>query len=436
MHESHPITIGRTLSWPRPLRLHPQDRRAHLLIVGKTGVGKSTLLQQLVTADCHAGRGVVFIDPHGQAAEELLAAIPRHRSNEVVYFDPADREHPIGFNLLAGVPPARRDLVATSVVSACKAIWGDSWGPRLEYILDHSVATLLALPRATLLGIPRLLTDADFRARALRHVGDARLRAFWLDEFGAWNDRLRAEAIAPVLNKIGQFLTPVIRNIVGQPHSRLDLRFVMDHRRIFIANLAKGRLGAERSNLLGSLLVTGFQLAALARIDQLEDERRDCFMVVDEFQNFATDSFGDILSEARKFRLSLTLAHQFLDQLSPELRAAVFGNVGSIIAFKVGARDAEFLAREMDDAISPSALTELDRFRICALLSRGGIAGEPMLARTLPIVPERRGSFETIRAQSRRRFSRPRTTVERLVDRQLGGARKPTTFGSSVRKHA
>lgn len=407
--------------WHHPIRLALPDRRSHLTIIGKTGVGKSTLLLRLMQADIAAGRGVSFIDPHGQAADELLDLIPAHRIQDVAYFDPGDLEWPVAFNLLAETPPDKRHLVTSSVVGACKAIWGESWGPRLEYLLGNCVATLLELRGATLLGIPRLLTDRAYRERALQRVFEPRLRAFWEHEFAAYSDRLQAEASAPVLNKIGQFLmSPAIRNIIGRTKSSIDLRFLMDRERILIANLAKGRVGADKSALLGALLITSFHLAALSRVDAREDDRRDHYLYVDEFQNFATESFADILSEARKFRLNLTLAHQYLDQLPEGLRSAVFGNVGSLVSFKVGARDAEFIAREMDHDVVPTQLSELSRFEVYTALAQDGVTSQARRGRTLPIVPEHHGRKDTIIEQSRMRFAKRRDKVEPLVLRQLG----------------
>ena len=420
-----PTILARTDAHHRPLLLYPADRRSHLLMIGKTGTGKSSLLLRMILEDIHAGRGVVFLDPHGQAVEQLLDHIPKRRLNDVVLFAPADREHPIGYNILADTPPDQRDFVTASVVSAFRALWSDSWGPRLEYILRNAVATLLELPNTTLLGISRLLTDDTYRAAAVDHLTDPVLTRFWHHEFEKWSDRYQTEAIAPILNKVGEFLTPTIRNIIGQQANKLDLPYLMDNRRILLVDLAKGRLGEKPSNLLGSLLITGCYLAAMARIDTPEHERVDCFVYVDEFQNFATDSFGDILSEARKFRLNLTLAHQFLDQLPHDLRAAVFGNVGSIIAFTVGADDADVVARQMTGDLPARALTDLDRHQIYASLSRSGMTTDPVRATTLPFFADAHPSASKIRTNSRRHYARSRESAEHMVARQIGHAPKP-----------
>lgn len=404
------------------------DRRHHLYILGKTGSGKSTLLRNMLVQDIEEGRGVGLIDPHGDLAEELLEHIPRRRTDDVVYFNPADLEHPIGWNLLADVAPDRRHLVASNVVSTFRHIWRESWGPRLEYVLTHSILALLEYGGSTLLGIPRLLSDESYRKHVVAHVRDPIVRAFWEDEFGRYDKRFLIEVVAPVQNKVGRLLSAApLRNILGQVKSRVDLRFMMDDQRIFIANLGKGELGEENANLLGSLLVASFQVAALSRSDTAEAARSDFFLSVDEFHNFTTDAFSNILSEARKYRLCLTLAHQYVDQLEEGVRHAVFGNVGSLITFRLGNRDAEVLAREFHPTFTPADLVSLDKYRIYLRLMIDGSASRPFSAIALPPLGTRHGRSETIRRRSREKYARPRPEVESKIERWLGSERSRDT---------
>jgi hypothetical protein len=311
MYKGHRVELGTRDTWggQTSVGIHRADRRQHTYIIGKTGTGKSTLLKNLIIQDIEAGEGTGLIDPHGDLSLELLDLIPPERVRDVVYFNPADREFPIGFNLLRAVPEDRRHLLASGIVTAFKNVWKDSWGPRLEYILFGCISALASVENGTLLGAQRMLVDEHYRRWIIKQVDDPMVRSFWEDEFASYDKRLLSEAVAPLQNKIGQLvMSPLIRNIVGQVRSRIDLRHLMDNRKIFIANLSKGQLGEDKSNLLGSLLVTAFQLAAMGRSDVPMGERVDYFLHVDEFQNFATDSFATILSEARKYRLNLTLS--------------------------------------------------------------------------------------------------------------------------------
>ena len=397
------------------------DRRQHLYVLGKTGTGKSTLLERLILQDIAAGEGTALLDPHGDLALRLLDLIPPWRTDHLCYLDPADLAQPVGFNILAPCPPERRHLAVSGVVAAFKAIWRDSWGPRLEYILANAVAALMEIPGATLLHLPRLLADDGYRARLAARLSDPVVRRFWLEELPGWDRRFRAEAVAPVQNKVGQLLlSPMVRNILGQERSAIDPRFLMDNRRILIANLAKGRLGEDKASLIGALLVSSFELAASARADTPEERRPDFYLYADEFQNFATDSFAAILSEARKYRLSLGLFHQFEDQLSEPVRRAVFGNVGTIIVFRVGQRDAEHLAAELEHDLTPEDLTSLGRFELAVKLLEHGRHGVPFRARTaLSDVPVY-GRRDNLIRQSRMRFGRPREKVERTIARLMG----------------
>jgi len=416
------IVLGMRELWGQeiPFVLSPHDRRQHLYIIGKSGTGKTTLLRNLILQDIEAGRGVAVIDPHGDLANDILDHIPRNRIEDVAYFNPADMEHPIGFNLLGSTPPDERHLIASGVVGVFKTIWPDFWGPRLEYILYAAAAALLDCENVTLLGVQRMLSDDRYRAWVVKQVKDPMVRSFWEDEFANYDKKFLNEAIAPIQNKVGQLLmSPHVRNILGQVRSRINARFMMDNGRIFIADVSKGKLGADKSNLIGAMLVTQFQLAAMARADVPEAQRRDFFLYVDEFQSFASDSFISILSEARKYRLCLTLSHQYVDQLRPEIRDAVFGNVGSIVAFRVGHRDAKVLEQAFGETYRANQLTSLANHEVCAKLLADGQDYEPFLGKTLPPIGERHGRRETIVCRSREKYATSRQTIEDKIRRWL-----------------
>lgn len=404
------------------LGLKHADRRHHVYVIGKTGSGKSTLLRNLVIQDIASGQGVGLIDPHGDLAEEILDHIPPRRADDLVYFDAADVEHPVGFNILAHVPTDARPLVASSVVGAFKSIWADSWGPRLEYILYNALAALLDCEGTTLLGVPRMLVDERFRARVIRQIEDPMVRAFWVDEYNHYDERFMREAIAPIQNKIGQFLTsPAIRNILGQVRSTIDLRFMMDNRRILIANLAKGKVGEDKANLLGSLLTAMFQFAAISRANVPEDQRVDFYLHVDEFFNFSSSAFASILAEARKYRLCLTLAHQYVDQMTEEVRKAVFGNVGSMVVFRVGNGDALIFEQEFAPTVSAAELVDLGPFRVYAKLLQEGGSSTPLLATTLPPLENFYGKGKILTRRSREKYGKKRTVIQDKIRRWLGG---------------
>jgi len=395
--------------------IRQDDRRRHLAIIGKTGMGKTTLLQKLIGDDIHAGRGVAIIDPHGDLADSILDMVPSNRTNDVVLFDAGDREYPLAFNVLARRDANQRGLVASAVVSAFKKIYGDSWGPRLEHIFRNALLALLETPGASLLVLQRLLSDAPYRKAIIGHVRDPVVRTFWEKEFASWKPQYVAEAVAPILNKTGQFLSqPTLRAIVGQRRASLDLRRVMDSGQILIVNLSKGRIGEDASMLLGSLLVTGIQLAAMSRADVPERDRPDFVLYVDEFQNFATDSFATILSEARKYRLCLVLANQYLAQIDEATAAAVFGNVGSLLAFQVGAHDAEVLAEQLGGDITPQDLLSLPRYRAYLRLLIDGMPSRPFSMATMPAprVDRAVARADTIRRTSRQRYARSVAQVD------------------------
>lgn len=424
MNSESPIIIGQRHGWEsaQPFGIAAADQRQHLYVIGKTGVGKTTLLKNLIVQHLARGDGVGLIDPHGDLAEELLNHIPPSRADHLCYFNPGDLDFPIGLNLLANVPPDERHLVASGIVGAFKGIWRDSWGPRLEYLLHNAIAALLDCPNTTLLGVNRLLTDDQYRAWVVRQVKDPFIRDFWANEFAGYDERFRREAIAPIQNKLGQFLlNPVIRNILGQVRNRVSFPFIMDRQRLFIANLSKGRLGHDKANLLGSLLVTQFQLAAMARTNQPEESRRDFYLFIDEFQNFSTDAFAAILAEARKYRLCLTLSHQYVDQLPLPIRQAVFGNVGTLIAFRVGSMDAEVLRHEFGNEVSAQQLVDLDRFELVVKLMEGGVNKTPFRARSLPVLATHSGRKAKLIARSCERFAMRRQEVQSRIARWAGG---------------
>ncbi len=416
------IIIGERQGWgdPASFGIAAIDQRQHIYVIGKTGSGKTTLLRNLIVQHISLGHGVGLIDPHGDLAEELLNHIPPHRADHLCYFNPGDLEFPIGLNLLAHVPPDERHLVASGIVSAFKAIWHDSWGPRTEYILYNAVSALLDCENVTLLGLNRLLVDEKYRTRMIRQIKDPFIRAFWTGEYALYDPRFQREAIAPIQNKVGQFLlNPAVRNILGQVRTRVSIPFVMDNQRLFIANLSKGRLGHDKANLLGSLLVTQFQLGEMARASRPEDERRDFYLFIDEFQNFSTEAFASILAEARKYRLCLVLSHQYIDQLSVPVRQAVFGNVGTLISFRLGFADAEVMEKEFGKAFPARALSDLDRYEAVVKLLADGTNSEPFRAKTLPPLGRRIGRREKLIARSRERFATLRATIEGKLGRWM-----------------
>ena len=403
-----------------PFVLQHNDRRHHLYVIGKSGTGKTTLLHNLIFQDICAGHGVGLIDPHGDLASEILDYIPRNRIEDVVYFNPADMEYPIGFNLLGKTPEDSRHLVASGVVGVFKTTWPNFWGPRMEYILYATVSALLDCDNVSLLGIQRMLSDAKYRKWVIRQIQDPVTHSFWTKEFEHFSPSMRQEMVAPIQNKVGQLLmSPHLRNILGQIRSRIDARFMMDDGRIFIADLSKGKLGADKSNLLGALLVTQFELAAMSRANVPESQRRDFFLYVDEFQSFASDSFISILSEARKYRLCLTLSHQYIEQLRPETRNAVFGNAGSLLTFRVGQRDAEVLEKEFGSAYPAARFVDLSNYEIYAKVLHNGRHGDPFLAKTLPIWGRRHDQSLTIIRRSREKYGSQRKVVEDRIRRWL-----------------
>jgi hypothetical protein len=404
------------------------DRRRHVYVVGKTGVGKSTLLENMAIADIQAGRGIAFLDPHGESAERLLDFIPEERLDEVIYFDPSDMEYPIAFNPMEQVGTEFRHLVASGIMGVFKKIWVDAWSARMEYILNNTLLALLELPNSTLLGVLRMFAEPPYRKKIVDNLQDPVIKAFWQNEFARYSQKLETEALAAIQNKVGQFVSnPLIRNILGQSRSTINMREIMDTGKIFIVNLSKGKMGEDNSALLGAMIISRLQLAAMSRVDIPEDKRRDFYMYVDEFQNFATDSFASILSEARKYRLSLTLAHQYIGQLvtndgNTKVRDAVFGNVGTIITFRVGAADGEFLEKEFMPEFLQNDLVNLAKANIYIKLMIDGVSSKPFSATTLPPHVEPLVSYKDIIIKNtREHYAVPRKIVDERIASEWNG---------------
>lgn len=396
------------------------DRRRHVYIIGKTGMGKTTLLENMIFSDIQAGKGVAVIDPHGDLAESVLDFVPANRTNDVILFDPSDRDFPIAFNMLESADPSLNTIIASGLVGIFKKIYADSWGPRLEHILRNTILSLLHYPNTTMLGITRILQDKDFRRKVVNKLEDPILRAFWEKEFEPMQDKMKIEAISPIMNKVGQFLSsPIVRNIVGQPKSTVNLRFAMDKGKIIIVNLSKGKLGEDNSSLLGAMLITKFQIDAMSRADIAEKDRKDFYLYVDEFQNFATDSFATILSEARKYKLNLTMANQYIAQMPDEVRDAVFGNVGTILSMQIGFDDAEYMSQQYGEEVLPADLVSLSKYTAYTRLLIDGMPSKTFSLDTLP-PPQLEideGRRDRIRKVVRERYTKKREMVEDKIKR-------------------
>lgn len=403
--------------------IRPDDRRRHMYIIGKTGMGKSTLLENMIFSDIVSGKGIGVIDPHGDLIEAILRFTPKHRMNDVVLFDPADREFPVAFNMLEAPDPNQRALISSGLMSVFTKLWPDAFSGRMEHILRNTLLALLDNEGSSMLGILRMFGDDVFREKVVSNIQDTVVKAFWETEYAGWTDKYRTEAVAAIQNKIGQLLTtPVIRNIVGQSKSTLDIRHAMDTGKIVLVNLSKGKIGEDTSAFLGSMLVTKFQIDAMSRADIPEKDRRDFYLYVDEFQNFATKSFATILSEARKYRLALTMAHQYVGQLTigqgdTSLRDAVFGNVGSMVSFQIGSDDAESLSLQFEEMVTPNDILSLPKYQAYVRLMIDGVPSKPFSVATLapPKFEQDPGRVETLRALSRERYAQKRADVEERI---------------------
>ncbi|OHA17018.1 MAG: hypothetical protein A3C79_01915 [Candidatus Taylorbacteria bacterium RIFCSPHIGHO2_02_FULL_45_28] len=397
-----------------------KDRTKHIYVIGKTGMGKSTLLENMAVQDIQNGEGMAFIDPHGKTADLLLEYVPKERIRDVIHIAPFDVDFPISFNVLESVDPTKRHLVVSGLMSTFKKIWVDAWSARMEYILINTLLALLEAPNSTLLGVNRMLSDKEYRKEIISHVQDPSVKAFWTKEFAGYTERQAAEAVPAIQNKVGQFTAnPLIRNMIGQPISTFDFRQAMDNRKIIIINLSKGRIGDENMKLLGGLLVTKIYLAAMSRADVPDRVMKmlpNFYLFVDEFQNFANASFADILSEARKYKLNLTIAHQYIEQMDEIVKPAVFGNVGTMITFRVGATDAEALEQEFAPVFTIEDLVNMGAYQIYLKLMIDGLSSAPFSARTLDAIPHPDTSYvQEIIASSRAQFSHPRAEVEQII---------------------
>ena len=406
----------------RKFGIKHEDRRRHTYIVGKTGMGKSTLLLNCIVQDIRNGNGVAVLDPHGDLVERVLDYIPARRINETIYFNPADVEYPIAFNPLYHTDRSQKHLVASGLVQVFKKIWADSWGPRLEYVLRNAILALLDTTGHSLLAVTRMLIDDRFRSRVVAGVKDPVVRQFWVKEFEEYPKVFRTETISPIQNKVGQFLSnPLVRNIVGQTKTKLDLSKLLDNGEILLLNLSKGRIGEDNSSLLGSLMVTQLHLAALRRAKLPEDSRKDFYLYIDELQSFITDDFPSILSEARKYRLNIAgMANQFISQLPENIASAILGNVGTLIAFTVGSEDAEVLEREFHPEFSADHLQNLPKHNIYMKLSIDGSTSSPFSSETIPPFEANTISArERIIDQTRQRYCVEKRSVESKIENWL-----------------
>ncbi len=397
-----------------------KDRLKHVYVIGKTGMGKSTLLENMAIQDIQNGNGIAFIDPHGGTAEKLLEYVPEHRIKDVLYFAPFDMEYPISFNVMEDIGVDKRHLVVNGLMSTFEKIWVDAWSARMAYILNNTLLALLEYPGSTLLGVNRMLSDKEYRKKVVENVKDTSVKAFWVEEFGKWTEKFIAEAIPAIQNKVGQFTSnPLVRNLLGQPKSSFDIRQMMDQSKILIVNLSKGRVGEGNANLIGSMLITKIYLAAMSRADKSEADLSklpNFYLYVDEFQSFANKSFADILSEARKYKLNLTIAHQYIEQMEEEVRDAVFGNVGTMITFRVGAFDSEVLEKEFAPTFEAADLVNLGFAQIYLKLMIDGVSSQPFSATTMgPIERPAINLKEQVIKSSREQFASPRADVEKVI---------------------
>lgn len=398
-----------------------EDRGRHVYILGQTGTGKSGALELLTLSDIFYDQGFAVIDPHGDYAQAVMSFIPQRRLDDVVYFNPADTSYPIGFNPLEITDPSLKGHISSELVGVLKRLFAESWGPRLEYILRYSLLALLDYPNSTMLDITRLLTDKKFRAKVITYIDDPVVKNFWVTEFASWNDKFASEAVAPVLNKVGAFTAnPMIRNIIGQTKSTFNLRKIMDEGKILIVNLSRGLMGEDNAGILGAMMVTKIQLAAMGRADMPMSERRPFYLYVDEFQNFATDSFATILSEARKYGLNLTVANQYISQMSEEVRNAVFGNVGTIVCFRISPDDAPFLQKYFEPQFEAGDLIQQhSRFFVTTMMISDEKA-PAFSAKTLNLPSPQDNLSSRIIGLSRERYAQERAVVEELVRSNAG----------------
>lgn len=405
-----------------------RDRGRHMYIIGQTGAGKSFLLQLLTLSDIYHDQGFAIVDPHGDYATDIMKYIPEHRLGDVIYMNPADREFPMAFNPMEYTDPAMKDHISSELVGVLKRMF-DSWGPRLEYILRYTILALLDYPEATMLDIPRMLNEKDFRKKVIREIKDPIVKSFWVTEFASWNEKFASEAVAPVLNKVGAFVAnPLVRNIVGQKKSAFNIRQIMDEGKILLCNLSRGQVGEDNAAILGALMVTKIQLAAMSRADMPLEQRRPFYLYVDEFQNFATDSFAVILSEARKYGLNLTVANQYVSQMPEVVRDAVFGNVGTMVSFRIGPGDATVLGKYFEPVFEAIDLTKLHNQNIFISMIINGEKAPPFSATTLRMPDPEYDRTAEIMRMTREHYASKRELVDADIrTRTAGGDEEATT---------
>jgi hypothetical protein len=425
MSETTPIGITNFRNEKRPFGIKDTDRLNHIYVIGKTGTGKSTLLLNMAISDIVRGNGICLIDPHGDIAETILSYVPKERIRDVIYFNPADESHVVSFNPLQNIKENQRHLVIAGLLATFKKIWADSWGPRLEYILRYTLTTLCAYPDATLLDIQPLLTNYDFRKRILSYCKDQYILSFWYNEFDKYSPQLKAEAISPILNKTGLFIAiSQLRNIIGQTKKSFQIQEVMDEGKILICNLSKGKMGEDATTVLGSMLVNAIQLAALNRASITEEYRKPFYLYVDEMHSFVSLSFTDILAEARKYKLSLFLAHQYIEQLHEKIRYAIFGNVGTMIIFRVGAEDAKQLAQEVHPTFTEEDLINLPRYSMYLKLMIDGTSSKPFSANTTTIPLINTSYKSEIIEYSREVYGTRKEAIEEEINNRYANMKK------------
>ena len=423
MDPNHITYFGETDARNKKIKfgIKAKDRLKHVYVIGKTGMGKSTILENMAIQDIQNGNSIAFVDPHGGTAEKLLEYVPEHRIKDVVYFAPFDIDYPISFNVMEDIGAEKRHLVVSGLMSAFMKLFGEeSFSDRMQYILQNTILALLEYPGATMLGINKMLVEKEYRNKVIANISDPSVKTYWTKEYAGYTERFAAEAIPAIQNKIGQFTSnPLIRNIIGQEKSSFDFRDIMDKGKIMIINLSKGRVGESNANLIGSMLITKIYLAAMSRADNNEQELAklpNFYLYVDEFQSFANKSFADILSEARKYKLNLTIAHQYIEQMEEEVRDAVFGNVGTMVTFRVGAFDAEVLEKEFAPTFEAADLVNLGIYQIYLKLMIDGVSSQPFSAKGMaPIARPEINFKEAVIKSSREQFAKPRSLVEKSI---------------------